>query len=425
VAEARPDAPGLISDPATYVAGVPHAEFERLRREEPVAWVDEPPLLRYRADGAALAVRGTGYWAVTRHATVVAVSRDTVTYSSAERGSFLADPRSRQDLERTRQFLINMDAPEHRRVRQLLAAAFTPRTLRLLEGRVREHARSLVDALLDRDEFDLVRDLAAELPLLTLADLLGVPHEDRAQLHRWSDNLVGFDDPEFGGGRIDVYKRTFVEAFAYAMELARARRRSPGDDLVSELVRAEAGGGRMSDQEYCHSWLLLVVAGNETTRHLLSGGLHALLEWPDQLRLLAERPDLVPAAVEELLRWVSPIVQFRRTATRDVELEGTAVAAGDKVVMYYASANRDEAVFDRPDRLDLARDPNPHLAFGIGPHFCLGAHLARLEAAILLETLRPHLARLRLAGPPVRLESNFMNGVKAMPARFAERHDDE
>jgi cytochrome P450 len=417
----RPAAPGLISDPATYVAGVPHEEFARLRREEPVAWVDEPLLLRYGARGAATPVRGTGYWAVTRYATVVAVSRDPVTFSSAERGSFLADPRSRQDLERTRQFLINMDAPEHRRVRQLLAAAFTPRTLRLMDGRIREHARSVVDALLERREFDLVRDLAAELPLLTLADLMGVPHEDRALLHRWSDNLVGFDDPEFGGGRIDVYKRTFAEAFAYALQLAEAKRRRPGDDLISELVRAEAGGARMSQQEYCHAWLLLVVAGNETTRHLLSGGLQALLEWPDQLRRLAERPDLVPTAVEELLRWVSPIMQFRRTAMADVELEGTRVAAGDKVVMYYASANRDEAVFDRPDRLDLGRSANPpHLAFGIGPHFCLGAHLARLEAAILLETLRPHLTSLRPAGPPVRLASNFMNGVKSMPARFAE-----
>jgi len=420
VAEPRPEPGWLVSDPAAYAAGVPHDEFARLRRDEPVAWIEERPLVRYGAGGAATVVRGTGYWAVTRHATVVAVSRDPAAFSSAERGSFLADPRSRQDLERTRQFLINMDAPEHRRVRQLLAAAFTPRTLGLMEAGIREHARSLVAALLRRDGFDVVGDLAAELPLLALADLLGVPREDRDRLRRWSDNLVGFDDPEFGGGRIDVYKRTFVEAFAYALDLAEAKRRRPGDDLISELVRAEAGGARMSDAEYCHAWLLLVVAGNETTRHLLSGGLQALLEWPDQQRLLVERPGLVPGAVEELLRWVSPIMQFRRTATREVELEGTRIAAGDKVVMYYVAANRDGAAFDQPDRLDLTRSPNPHLAFGIGPHFCLGAHLARLEAAILLETLLPHLPRLRLAGPPVRLESNFMNGVKAMPARFAE-----
>jgi cytochrome P450 len=426
VAELSAAEPRLISDPAAYVAGVPHDEFARLRREAPVAWVEEQPLWRSSAAGTAMAVRGTGYWALTRHATIVAASRDTEAFSSAARGSFLADPRSRQDLERTRQFLINMDAPEHRRLRQLLSAAFTPRTLRLLEGAIRVHARSLVDGLLRREQFDVVRDLAAELPLLSLADLLGVPHEDRGLLYEWSNNLVGFDDPDLGAGRIDVYKRTFVDAFAYALELAAARRRQPGNDLISELVR-DAGAGmsaRMTDQEYCHLWLLLVVAGNETTRHLISGGLHALVEWPDQRRLLVERPDLLPTAVEELLRWVSPIMQFRRTAARDVEIEGQPVRAGDKVVMYYVSANRDETAFDRPDRLDLARSPNPHLAFGIGPHFCLGAHLARLEAAVLLETILPHLARLRLAGPVVRLESNFMNAVKSMPARFAEADDD-
>jgi cytochrome P450 len=333
------------------------------------------------------------------------------------RGCFLADPRSRQDLERTRQFLINMDEPEHRRVRQLLAAAFSPRTVRRLEEGVRGHARSLVAAVLEREEFDAVGDLAAELPLLSLADLLGVPRDDRRLLYQWSNNLVGFDDPDFGGGRIDVYKRTFADAFTYALELAAARRRRPEGDLVSELVRA--GGIPMTDQEYCHLWLLLVVAGNETTRHLLSGALRALGEWPDQGRRLAGHPDLVPRAVEELLRWVSPIMQFRRTAARDVKLEGQPIRAGDKVVVYYASANRDEAVFDEPGRLDLARAPNPHLAFGIGPHFCLGAHLARLEAAAMLEALLPHLPGLELTGPVVRLESNFMNAVKAMPARFA------
>jgi cytochrome P450 len=407
----------LLSDPATYASGVPHAELARLRGEDPVSWVDERPLTRYGANGHAVEVRGTGYWAVTRHADCVAVSRAPEVYSSAERGSFLTDPRSRQDLERTRQFLINMDDPGHRRVRALVAAAFSPRTVRLLEAGIRAHAAALVRDVRERGEFDAVRDLAAELPLLALADLLGVPREDRHLLYEWSNNLVGFDDPDFGGGRIDVYKRTFTDAFAYALGLARTKRRQPGDDLVSELVRAE--GPRLTDAEYCHLWVLLVVAGNETTRHLLSGGLLALLEWPDQRRLLAARPDLVPAAVEELLRWVSPITQFRRTATRDAELAGRTIRAGDKVVMYYASANRDEAVFDRPDALDVARSPNPHLALGIGPHFCLGAHLARLEAAALLEALLPHLGRLELAGPVVRLESNFMNAVKAMPARLA------
>jgi len=404
-----------LSDPATYVAGVPHDEFARLRREAPVTWVDERPLWRYSSTGAATAVPGTGYWALTRYATVAAVSRAPDVFSSAMRGCFLADPRSRQDLERTRQFLINLDGPEHRRIRQRLAAAFSPRAISRLQASINGHARSLIAGLIDREEFDAVRELAAELPLLSLADLLGVPREDRRLLYEWSNNLVGFDDPEFGAGRIDVYKRTFADAFAYALELASGKRWRPGEDLVSELVQA----GAMTDREYCHLWLLLVVAGNETTRHLLSGGLHALVEWPDEGRRLVRRPDLVPTAVEELLRWVSPIMQFRRTATRDLELEGQPIRAGDKVVMYYISANRDETVFDQPGRLDLARTANSHMAFGTGPHFCLGAHLARLEATALLEVLLPHLNHLELTGPTVRLESNFMNAVKSMPARFS------
>jgi cytochrome P450 len=408
--------PPLISDPAVYRAGVPHEEFARRRRECPVDWVEEKALWRYGAGGAA-SVRGSGYWAVVRHETVVAVSRNPAVFSSGERGAFLPDPKSRQDLERTRQLLINMDAPEHRRIRRFVAAAFSPRTVQLLEQGIRSHARRLVAAALDRDEFDVVRDLAAELPLLSLADLLGMPREDRGLLFEWSNRLVGFDDPDYGGS-VDDYKRTFSEAFEYALELAAAKRRWPGDDLVSELVRLAVDPGHLSEREYCNLWVLLVVAGNETTRHLVSGSILALVEWPEERDRLVADPSLTPLAVEELLRFVSPVMQFRRTATCDVELEGRQVRAGDKVVLYYASANRDEAVFRDADRLDLGRQPNPQLAFGVGPHFCLGAHLARLEAAALLDELRPYLASLQVSGEVVRLESNFMSGIKSMPASF-------
>ncbi len=311
-----------------------------------------------------------------------------------------------------------MDDPEHARVRRFVAAAFSPRTIAGLRDGIRRHASALVEDLRRRDEFDAVRDLAAELPLRSLADLLGVPPADRGLLYRWSNSLVGFDDPEVGGGRIEDYKRTFGEAFAYALEQAEARRRQPGRDLVSGLVQAEVDGERLGDRELCNLWLLLVVAGNETTRHLLSGSLQALAEWPDQRDRLLAAPRLLPGAVEELLRWVSPVMQFRRTAIVDTWLGGQRIREGDKVVLYYVSANRDEEVFEDPMRLDLARQPNPHLAFGVGPHFCLGAHLARLEAAALLEALRPHLAAFELVRPPARLASNFVNGVKSMPARF-------
>lgn len=407
-----------LSDPARYGLGVPHDEFARLRREAPVAWVDETPLWRHR-EGSGRTVRGSGYWLVTRHATVTAASRAPDVFSSSERGAFLADPTSRADLERNRQLLLNMDAPEHAAMRRLVAPAFTPRAIRALEGSVRAHAEALVARVLDLDSFDVVADLATELPLLVLADLLGIPRGDRHLLYKWSNNLVGFDDPEYGGGDVDVFRGTFVEAFRYALDLADEKRRRPADDVLSRLLVSEIDGRRLTDREFCHFWILLVVAGNETTRNLISGGVHALLENPAERDRLVSEPSLLGSAVEELLRFVTPIMLFRRTATRDVELDGQPIASGDKVALSYSSANRDERVFGAtPDALDVARDPNPHLAFGVGPHFCLGAHLARLEVATLFEFLLPHMDRLVPTGPPARLESNFMNGIKSMPARF-------
>lgn len=406
-----------LSDPAAYVDRVPHAAFAASRRLAPVAWVDEVPLWRH--DGViGKSVAGSGYWAVLRHGAVAAVSRQPEVFSSAARGAFLADPASREDLERTRQLLINMDAPQHTRVRRFLAAALTPQTVQQLQDSIRRHASSLAAEALRAGQFDAVRDLTAELPLLVLSDLLGMPHQDRRLMFAWSNNLVGFDDPEYGGGNIARYRGTFIEAFDYARSLAAARRVRPGQDLVSLLVECEIDGSRLTDAEFCHLWILLVVAGNESTRHFLSGALQALAEWPAERDRLVAEPLLIPTAVEELLRWVSPIMQFRRTAVRDLEMGGCRVREGDKVVLYYVSANRDEEIFNHPDTLDLSRAPNPHLAFGIGPHFCAGARLARAEAAILLDVLRPHLHTFEVVGPIVRLRSNFMNGIKSMPAEF-------
>ncbi|NYT95616.1 cytochrome P450 [Salinispora sp. H7-4] len=406
-----------IAHPATYAAGVPDAEFARLRREEPVSWVPEAPLWRRSGEGRILS-QGPGFWAVTTHEGVVAASRQPEVFSSGRQGAFLADPRTTADLEQARQLLVNMDAPQHARVRKLVTAVFTPRAIRALGESVTAHARNLVERAVRQEECDVVADLAAELPLLVLADLLGLPREDRHLLYQWSNNLVGFDDPEYGGGDVEAYRKTFFEAFQYALSVADERRRTPRGDLMTLLATGEADGRRLTDREFCNFWLLLVVAGNETTRHLITGSVLALVDNPMQRERLVADDTLLPSAVEELLRWVSPIMQFRRTAIVDTELCGTPIAAGDKVVLWYASANRDAAVFEAPDDLRLYRNPNPHLSFGMGPHFCLGAHLARLEARTMLRELAPHLSRFRLTGPVVRLESNFVNGVKSLPGSF-------
>lgn len=411
---ARPD----IALPATYAAGVPHDEFARRRREDPVGWVEEPVLWRHAA-GGRMAVQGTGYWAVTGHDAVRTVSRRPDVFSSAAKGAFLVDPRTPADLRQARQLLVNMDDPQHARVRRLITSVFTPRAIGRLADGVTRHAEDLVARCAAAPAFDVVADLACELPLLVLADLLGMPREDRHLLREWSNHLVGFDDPEYGGGDVDAYRHTLAEAFRYAMKLGMRRRERPTADLISRLAGAEVDGRRLSDREFCSFWLLLVVAGNETTRHLISGSLAALTAWPGERDRLVSGAVPMRTAVEELLRWVTPIMQFRRTAVRDTRLEGRRICAGDKVVVYYTSANRDEEVFTDPDRLDLGRDPNPHLAFGTGPHFCLGAHLARLELTALLRAAGPRLARFEITGPVTRLESSFVNAVKSMPARFA------
>jgi cytochrome P450 len=408
-----------LADPRVYAEGVPHAEFARRRREAPVSWVTEPALRRHSADDGTSTRRGSGYWAVTRHATIIETARRPEVFSSAARGAFLSDPRTPADLERTRQLLVNMDAPEHTTVRRFVTAAFTPKAVRALRSDMHRHATTLVDRLLAMPSFDVVTDLAAELPLLVLADLLGIPRADRALLFRWSNNLVGFDDPEYGGGDVDTYRRTFREAFAYAGELAEQRRRRPAEDLVTRLVKTEVDGRRLTEAQFCQLWLLLVIAGNETTRHLISGGLLALTEHPAETAWLTANPSSTGTAVHELLRWVSPTMQFRRTATEDTVLDGQPVAAGDKVVLYFVSANRDGTVFAGADRLNLSRHPNPHLAFGAGQHYCLGSHLAHQEAVVLLDVLRPHLTRLAVAGPMSRLASNFMNGLKSLPATWS------
>ena len=376
-----------LGDPEAYTDGVPYDVFARLRREAPVAWIDEPA--RPERNLAA----GPGFWAVTRHADVDAVSRDQATFSSWLGTTFLRDPRP-QEVPLLRQMMLNMDPPEHTDLRRIISRVFTPRAVAELMGSIERYAKAIVDGVAEKGEVDFVEEVAAEMPLLVLADVLGVPGEDRHLLFDWTNRLIGYDDAEFGGDDA-VFRSAFTDMFAYAAEKTREKRANPSEDVWSRIVNAEVDGERLSRTELERFFQLLVVAGN------LRGDL-----------------SLMPRALEEVLRWWPPVIQFRRTATRDTTLAGQPIAEGDKVVIFYASANRDEAVFADPDRFDIARDPNPHLSFGVGPHFCLGAALAKLEAKVLLTELFTRLPDLEVAGPPERLRSNFINGIRHLPVRF-------
>jgi cholest-4-en-3-one 26-monooxygenase len=391
-----------LVDPDTFVTAMPHEMFRVLRAEAPVYWHEEPD--------------GPGFWAITRYRDVVTISRDPGTFSSAL-GSAMRAEQPPEHLETQRLMMLNMDPPRHNKQRSLVNKAFTPRMVMLLEPRVRRAANDIIDAIAERGECDFVKSIAAELPLMVIAEMLGVPHEDRHVVFSCSNRMIGMDDPEYRTTPEDGMAAA-TEMYAYANQLALERRDHPRDDLVSALMTAEVDGERLTELEFDLFFILLSVAGNETTRNLISGGMHALLEHPEQRDRLLDDPALVPSAVEEMLRWVSPVMNFRRTTTRDAEIRGQKIANGQKVVMYYPSANRDEEIFRDPFTFDVARHPNEHLAFGIGQHFCLGAKLARLEIRIMFEELLRRLPDIELAGPVRRLRSNFINGIKEMPIRF-------
>lgn len=409
----------VLADPRTYGAGPPFALFAKLRREAPVAWIEEPEVIR-RSGGLQRATRGPGFWAVTSHELVDWISRQPDLFSSAQRGPFLPEPQSRSDLERMRRMLVGMDAPEHRAYRQRVTQVLDSQAVRAMKASIDGHAESVVRRAVEAGRFEAISDVAADLPLLVLADLLGVPQSDRSLFMHWSNALVGFDDPAFGGGDVRVFRQAISDAFAYAAGIRADRLQTPRDDLVSKLVASEADGRRLTELEFSHLWLLLIVAGNETTRHLISAGLELLATKPALAAEIAADDTLLPTFVDELLRWSTPIMQFRRTATSDTLLGTQPVRAGDKVVLYYVSANRDEAVFTDPARFDPRRSPNPHLSFGVGPHFCLGWHVARTEAIAVFAAFRQWLPQLRLDADPVRLESNFMNGIRELWMTISE-----
>lgn len=398
------DALDLMED--TWATGVPHETFARLRREAPVSW--------HELEGE----KAPGFWAVTKHADVRAVSRDPGTYSSEAMGTFILDP-TPEGLAVMRLTLLNMDPPKHNRYRRLVNRGFTPRMIRLLEEHIDQRATSIVDAVIDKGEIDLVAEVSAEMPAQVICDMIGVPAEDRKQIVEWTNTMVGFDDP-YWQNTPEAGELAAAQIYAYCDELAEQRRTDPRDDILSVLVHAEVDGERLSREELDMFFVILAVAGNETTRNLITHSIQALIDHPDQRDLLLADPSLWDSAVEELLRWGSSIHNFRRTATRDTELGGQQIKAGDKVVVYYLSANFDEDVFDDPFTLDVTRSPNDHLTFGGGgEHFCLGANLARAEIKAMVREVVTRLPDLEVVGEPVRMRSDFINGVNRMDVRFS------
>ena len=427
-----------IISPDTYVEGVPLKRLAELRLAGAVAWVDEPPVDHWPA--------GTGFWAVLRHAEVEHVLRHPQIFSS---GAGLTQVYDAPEPVRValRRMMINMDPPEHSRLRSLVTKAFTPRAVARLEARITARARQLVAAAADRPEVDFAREVAADLPLTTLAEVLGVPESDRWLMFDWSNRVIGLLDAEYAvsdafdvtgatpmarralavrpqpdaNGRMPDSRRPngMADLYAYARELAAYRRTEPGEDIMSLLVQqADTEDGRITVAEFEQLFWLFSVAGNETVRNALPGALLTLIEHPEVYAKLRADRSLLPGAVEELLRWWTPVIQFRRTAVRDTELDGTSIRAGEKVVVFFSSANRDDRVFADPDTFDITRSPNPHLSFGHGPHFCVAAHLARVQVRTMVEAVLDRFATIESAGPPVRLRSNFQNGIKHLPIRW-------
>ncbi|MFG3493911.1 cytochrome P450 [Streptomyces sp. NPDC047928] len=398
-----------FTDPDLLQARIPYPEFAEARRTAPVQWCPQRRGIAGFDD--------EGYWAVTRHADVKYVSTHPELFSSSTNTAIIRFNESihREQIDAQRLIMLNMDPPEHTRVRQIVQRGFTPRAIRSLEDALRHRARSIVDTARDAagadGTFDFVTDIAVELPLQAIAELVGIPQEDRTRIFDWSNKMAAYDDPEYALTE-EVSTEAAMEIVAYAMNLAAARKECPAEDIVSRLVAAE-DEGNLSNDEFGFFVILLAVAGNETTRNAISHGMHAFLDHPDQWELYKrERP---ATTAEEIVRWATPVVSFQRTATRDLELGGQKIRAGDRVGVFYSSANHDPEVFTDPDRFDITRDPNPHLGFGGGgPHFCLGKSLAVLEIDLIFQAVADTLPGIRRAGEPRRLRSAWINGIKEL-----------
>lgn len=398
------------TDPGLCEERIPLQEFLELRQTAPVWWVEQAPEAR-------AGFNDTGFWAISKHADISAISKNSKDFSANENGviiRFAADM-TREQVELQSVMLVNQDPPDHTKTRQIISRGFTPRAINALHEVLVQRANKIVDDALARGEGDFVFEVAAELPLQAIAELLGVPMEDRRKLFDWSNQMLAYDDPEYDATP-DV---AAAEILGYAMGLAEERRKNPQDDIISKLVTANVDGhGELSEDEFGYFVILLAVAGNETTRNAITHGMNAFFENPDQWELWKkERPSTM---VDEVIRWATPVTVFQRTALNDIEIGGQQIKKGERVGLYYASGNHDQDVFENPDKFDILRDPNPHLAFGgHGAHYCIGANLARLEVEVMFNVIADRMPNIVKTGEPRRLRHAWINGIKELPVKYA------
>jgi cytochrome P450 len=391
-----------VYDPDNYTSGIPHAQFAWLRANAPVYWHQHPA--------------GHGYWVLSKHADVLSVSRDFKTFS-AEAGFVMVDDLPPDILDMARNQLLGMDPPRHGPLRRTVITRFTSRMLAELEPRVRAIAREVMAQIKTPQDVNFVESLAGDLPTAVICTMLEIPRDMWATIRRWSDLQTSGSDPDLGGTPEEINQAS-IEMGTYGFQLASERKDRDGQDLISVLINQEVDGHQLTEMEFASLFVQLTVAGNETTRGLISSGMHELLRDPALYQQLQENHELLPAAIEEMLRWTCPLHYFRRTATCDTEIRGQQIKQGDRVVMLYSSANFDEEVFADPLRFDITRSPNPHLAFGHGIHLCLGANLARMEARVFFEEFFQHFAQIKASAEPVYIRSNSIHGFKEMPVHL-------
>ncbi len=399
-----------FTDPGVNESAIPHDEFLALRKKAPVFWVEQEARARAGMEG------GTGYWAISKHADVAAVSKNSKDFSTAENGAIIRfqEDMTREMVEFQRVMLINQDAPDHTATRAIISRGFTPRAISALDEIMERRANSIVQEALAKGTGNFVEDVSSELPLQAIADLLGVPQEDRRKLFDWSNSMLGYDDPEM----LEDPDVAAAEILGYSMGLAADRKANPRDDIVTKLVQAHKDGAGLSDDEFGYFVIILTVAGNETTRNAITHGMNAFLDHPDQWELWKrERPDTM---VDEVIRWATPVSSFQRTALNDVVVGGVEVKKGQRVGLFYASANFDDEVFEDPYTFDITRSPNPHVAFGgHGAHYCIGANLARQEVRLMFDALADHAPDITKLAEPRRLRSGWINGIKDLQVKYS------
>ncbi|RMI28340.1 cytochrome P450 [Nocardia stercoris] len=407
--------PGFdFTDPALWETRNPVAEFAELRRTAPVWW-------NAQSDETSGGFRDGGYWVVTKHEDIKHISRHSDLFSAAAKGSVIRLPGevTPEQIEATGALLLNMDPPKHTKIRRIISKGFTPRAVENLRATLTERAAAIVHAAAKHDGGDFVEQVACELPLQAIAELIGVPQEDRHKLFDWSNQMLNYDDPEFGDATTTAGSTdASVQILGYAWNLAEQRRTDPVDDIVSKLVHADIDGESLGSDEFGLFVILLAVAGNETTRNAITHGMKAFVDHPEQWELFRQqRPR---TAADEIIRWATPVTAFQRTATADTEVGGQRIRAGQRLGLFYSSANFDEDAFTDPFEFDIARDPNPHLAFGgTGAHYCVGANLARLEIELMFGALADAMPNLTQVAEPERLRSGWINGIKRWQVRYA------